>query len=84
MLAPPPLLSPLRVRFHLRSVYNSRMEAPEAPELYAMYAEEIESENLECPTWEDLPDRAKIAWQKLGRRLERERRGQQMLSAYPD
>lgn len=57
----------------------------DAAELYAIYAEELESENIECLPWESLADRYRIAWGKLARRIERESAPRQaMLSAYPD
>lgn len=53
-------------------------------ELYAMLAEELDAEGVAAKDWDALAARAQIAWANLARRLERERRGQQMLSAYPD
>lgn len=56
----------------------------DAAELYVIYAEELDTEGIQALPWEQLDPRYQIAWGKLARRLERERRGQQMLSAYPD
>lgn len=56
----------------------------DGPELYAMLVEELDAEGVQAKEFEALPERAQMAWGKLAIRLERERRGQQMLSAYPD
>lgn len=64
------------------TVYNSRMDGEE---LYRMLIEELEPEGITARPWEALNDRARIAWGKLARRLDREQAPRQgMLSAYPD
>jgi len=38
--------------------------------LYQMFREELESEGVGSDQWDDIPDREKIAWGKLFRRLQ--------------
>ncbi len=57
----------------------------DAADLYSIYAEELENEELITPPWDALPPREQMVWKNLARRLPQELAPRQAtLSGYPD